>query len=119
MKKIFLIGLILLIVGIVWAFAMNGIGTLEWLLLLFGFVIGILAGVIQGWAIAREKRGLIGPGKRKLLLVGTIIVFIALKVSINVAVPSYIATSANGIWLSIVIAVDGLLLGRSLYSRLR
>lgn len=119
LNKIFLIGLMLFITGIVWAFTMNGIGTIEWMLLLSGIVLGILAGMIQGWAVARQKQGKIGSGLRTLWVIGTIIVLIALKVLLNILIPSYLATSESGIWLSVVFALGGLLLGRSFYSRHR
>lgn len=116
--RLLLIGSILILVGIVWAFMMNGIGTLEWMLLLSGIVLGILAGMIQGWAVARKKRGNIGSGKMILWVVGAIIVLIAVKVAINVLIPSHLATTDSGIYLSIVYAIGGLLLGRSIYSHL-
>lgn len=116
--RLLLIGSILIIVGIVWAFIMNGIGTLEWTLLLSGIVLGILAGMIQGWAVARKKRRIIGSGKMILWVIGAIVVLIAVKVAINVLIPSHLATTDNGIYLSIVFAIGGLLLGRSIYSHL-
>lgn len=54
----------------------------------------------------------------KLWIVGILIVFVALKVAMNILIPSYLATSGNGIWLSIVFVIGGLLLGRSFYFRL-
>lgn len=119
LNRIFLIGTILLIFGLAWAFTMNDMGTIEWVLLLSGIVFGILAGLIQGWAISQKKQGKIGSGIGALWVIGTIIVLIAVKVSLNIVVPSSLATSEQGIWLSIVVAIGGLLLGRSLYSRLR
>ncbi|TQR41184.1 hypothetical protein C7Y44_26335 [Paenibacillus popilliae] len=119
LDSIFLVGLLLLIAGVVWAFTMNGIEAKEWILLLSGTVLGIVAGMIQGWVLFLNKRGQMGSGKMKLWIVGTLIVFVALKVTINISFPSYLATSESGTWVSIVFAIGGLLLGRSLYSRLR
>ncbi|WP_313731702.1 hypothetical protein [Cohnella nanjingensis] len=113
--KTFFIGSVLLVVGIVWAMTTNRIGTTEWMLLLVGVVLGILAGVVQGWAIAQKEQGKIKSGMRIFYIVGTVIVLVALKVTLNIAFPSYIATSQIGIWLSIVFAIGGLLLGRALY----
>jgi len=118
LDRAFLIGAILLIIGFVWAFMMKGMGTLEWILLLAGMILGLLAGLFQGWTIARKNRGQIGPGRMKLYIVAVIVVFIALKVYINISIPSYLATSESGIYLSVVFAVSGLLLGRYSYSRL-
>ncbi|WP_268627562.1 hypothetical protein [Paenibacillus alvei] len=75
---------------------MNGIGAKEWTLLLSGTVLGIVAGMIQGWVLFLNKRGQMGSGKMKLWIVGTLIVFVALKVTINISFPSYLATSENG-----------------------
>ncbi|UKS27957.1 hypothetical protein LOZ80_03120 [Paenibacillus sp. HWE-109] len=119
LSRIFLIGALLISVGVVWAFTMNAIGTKEWILLLLGTVLGIIAGMVQARVIFLNKRGQIGSGKMKLWIVGTLIVFVALKVTINISIPSYIATSESGIYLSIVLAIGGLLLGRSYYSHLR
>ncbi|MCM3270852.1 hypothetical protein [Paenibacillus elgii] len=119
LDRTFLIGAMLLVIGVVWAFTLNGIGTKEWILLLAVTVLGIAAGVVQGRVIFLNKRGQIGSGKMKLWIVGTLIVFVALKVAMNMLIPSYLATSGNGIWLSIVFVIGGLLLGRSFYSRLR
>ncbi|MFF2875554.1 hypothetical protein ACFVR2_04450 [Gottfriedia sp. NPDC057991] len=119
MKKfntLFFIGILMLILGVIWAYKMNKIGAIEWLLLLSGIIFGILTGIIQGWAIAREKRGEIGSGKRKLWVIGSIIILISLKVSLNILIPSYLALSESGIWLSIIFAIGGLLLGRSLFT---
>lgn len=116
--RTFLIGTLLLIVGVLWAFTMNAIGTKEWILLLSGTILGIIAGMVQGWVLFLNKRGQIGSRKKILWIVGTLIVFVALKVTINISIPSYLATSENGIWVSIVFAIGGLLLGRSFYSRL-
>ncbi|MFB7142737.1 hypothetical protein ACFCYN_24385 [Gottfriedia sp. NPDC056225] len=115
LDRSFLIGALLLIIGVVWAFMMSGVKGLEWLLLLSGIVLGILAGIVQGWAIARSKLEKIGRGKKTLWVIGTIIILVVLKVAINVSIPSYLATSQLGICLSIVFAVSGLLLGRSFY----
>ncbi|MEC0242360.1 hypothetical protein P4H66_21360 [Paenibacillus dokdonensis] len=117
LDKIFSIGLMLLFVGVVWAIATNRVGKIEWMLLLVGVVIGMLAGMIQGWAIAQKELGKIGSGKRVLYVVGTLIVFVALKVTLNIMIPSYLATSQIGIWMSVVFAIGGLFLGRALYSR--
>ncbi|WP_136605033.1 hypothetical protein [Paenibacillus dokdonensis] len=117
LDKILFIGLTLLIAGIVWAIATNSIGKIEWMLLLVVVVIGMLAGMIQGWAIAQKELGKIGSGKRVLYVVGTLIVFVVLKVTLNIMVPSYLATSQIGIWMSVVFAIGGLFLGRALYSR--
>jgi hypothetical protein len=106
----------MLILGGIWAYMMNKIGAIEWLLLLSGIILGMLTGGIQGWAIAREKRGEIGSGKKKLWVIGSIIILISLKVSLNILIPSYLALSESGIWLSILFAIGGLLLGRSLYT---
>ncbi|MFD4705613.1 hypothetical protein ACFWM3_12145 [Gottfriedia sp. NPDC058432] len=119
MKKLntlFFIGVLMLILGGIWAYQMNKIGAIEWLLLLSGIIMGILTGIIQGWAITREKRGEIGSGKRKLWVIGSIIILISLKVSLNILIPSYLALSESGIWLSIIFAIGGLLLGRSLFT---
>ncbi|WP_018754264.1 hypothetical protein [Paenibacillus terrigena] len=116
--RIFLIGTLLLIVGVLWAFTMNGIGTKEWILLLSGTILGIIAGMVQGWVLNLNKRGKIGSGMKIFGIVGAIILLVALKVTINISIPSYLATSENGIWVSIVFAIGGLLLGRSYYSRL-
>ncbi|MED1624868.1 hypothetical protein [Bacillus pseudomycoides] len=116
LDKIFFIGTMLLIVGIVWSIATNSIGTTEWMLLLVGVVLGILAGMAQGWAIAQKEQGKIGMGKRNLYVVVTLIVFVALKVTLNITIPSYLAISQVGLWLSIIFAVGGLFLGRALYS---
>ncbi|MBB6731500.1 hypothetical protein [Cohnella zeiphila] len=114
-----LIGTVLLLAGVVWALTMKGIGTEEWFLLLSGTVLGVVAGMIQGWILLLRDRRQIGSGKMKLWITGILIVFIALKVTINMTIPSYLATSENGIWVSIVFAIGGLLIGRSFYSRLR
>ncbi|KEQ21955.1 hypothetical protein [Paenibacillus tyrfis] len=119
LDRTFFIGAMLLVIGVVWAFTMNGIGTKEWILLLSVTVLGIAAGVVQGRLIFLNKRGQIGSGKKTLWIVGILIVFVALKVAMNILIPSYLATSGNGIWLSIVFVIGGLLLGRSFYSRLR
>lgn len=116
-NQVFFIGALLLIAGIVWAIAMNRVGTTAWILLLVGVVIGILAGFIQGWAIRQQEQGKIGPGKRATYIVGAIVLLVAVKVALNILFPSYIATSQSGIWLSVVIAVGGLLLGRAWYDR--
>lgn len=117
LDKIFFIGLMLLIFGVVWAIATNSIGKIEWMLLLVGVVIGILAGMIQGWAISQKELGKIGSGKRIFYVVGTLIVFVALKVTLNIMIPSYLATSQIGIWLSVMFAIGGLFLGRALYAQ--
>ncbi|PUA38292.1 hypothetical protein C8Z91_15650 [Paenibacillus elgii] len=119
LDRTFSIGAMLLVIGVVWAFTMDGIGTKEWILLLLVTVLGIVAGVVQGRLLFLNKRGQIGSGKMKLWIVGILIVFVALKVAMNILIPSYLATSGNGIWLSIVFVIGGLLLGRSFYSRLR
>ncbi|MCM3294207.1 hypothetical protein M3661_29410 [Paenibacillus sp. MER 180] len=119
LDSIFLVGLLLLIAGVVWALTMNGIGAKEWILLLSGTILGILAGVFQGWMLKLNKRGKIGSGMKIFGIVGAIILLVALKVTINISIPSYLATSESGIWVSVVYAIGGLLLGRSLYSRLR
>lgn len=119
LDRTFSIGAMLLVIGVVWAFMLNGIGTKEWILLLSVTVLGIVAGVVQGRLLFLNKRGQIGSGKMKLWIVGILIVFVALKVAMNILIPSYLATSGNGIWLSIVFVIGGLLLGRSFYSRLR
>nr|WP_255654604.1 hypothetical protein [Cohnella sp. REN36] len=90
-------------------------GTTEWMLLLVGVVLGILAGMVQGWAIAQKEHGKIKSGMRIFYIVAVIIVLVALKVTLNIAFPSYIATSQIGTWLSIVFAIGGLLLGRAVY----
>ncbi|PEL14394.1 hypothetical protein [Bacillus sp. AFS017336] len=115
LDRSFLIGALLLIIGVIWGFMMSGVKGIEWLLLLSGIVLGILAGIVQGWSIARSKLGKIGRGKKTLWVIGTILILVVLKVAINVLIPSYLATSQLGIWLSIVFAVSGLLLGRSFY----
>ncbi|PEJ39840.1 hypothetical protein [Bacillus pseudomycoides] len=116
LDKTFFIGAMLLIVGIVWSIATNSIGTTEWMLLLVGAVLDILAGMAQGWAIAQKEQGKIRTGKRNLYVVVTLIVFVALKVTLNITIPSYLAISQVGLWLSIIFAVGGLFLGRALYS---
>ncbi|NEN85951.1 hypothetical protein [Paenibacillus elgii] len=118
LDRTFSIGAMLLVIGVVWAFTMDGIGTKEWILLLLVTVLGIIAGVVQGRLLFLNKRGQIGSGKMKLWIVGILIVFVALKVAMNILIPSYLATSGNGIWLSIVFVIGGLLLGRSFYFRL-
>jgi hypothetical protein len=115
--KTFLVGALLLLGGIVWAVTTGRVGTTEWLLLLVGAGLGIAAGMVQGWAIARKKEGKAGSGKRILYVAGTLIVFVALKVALNIAFPSYLATSLIGTWLSIVIAVGGLFIGRAAYAQ--
>ncbi|WP_274649532.1 hypothetical protein [Paenibacillus humicola] len=115
--KLFLIGAILLIAGAVWAITLNGIGILEWLLLLSGIVLGIFAGLLQGWVIRQKERGKIGSGKMTFGVTGIIIVLIVIKVILNLLIPSQLATSESGIYLSIVFAISGLMLGRSFYPR--
>ncbi|OZB95528.1 hypothetical protein CJP46_17170 [Paenibacillus sp. XY044] len=115
LNRTLIIGSVLLIAGVVWGLTMNGIGMIEWILLLLGMMLGIVAGMIQGWVLLLNKRGQIGSGKRTFWIVGTLIVLVALKVTINIAFPTYIATSGSGIWLSVVFAVGGLLLGRSYF----
>ncbi|MGG2065390.1 hypothetical protein [Bacillus sp. S14(2024)] len=62
LDKTFFIGALLLIIGNVWSIATNSIGTTEWMLLLVGVVLGILAGMAQGWAITQKEQGKIGSG---------------------------------------------------------
>lgn len=116
-NKFLLIGVILLIVGCIWAFVSNRIGLVEWLLLLSGILLGIFVGMVQRWAVNREKRGEMKRGIKTLWVTGTIIVLIFLKVTLNIVFPSYLATSMAGIWLSIIFAIGGLLLGHSIYYR--
>ncbi|NBD25111.1 hypothetical protein [Paenibacillus glycinis] len=116
--RTFLVGAVLLIVGFAWALTMNGLGTLEWALLLTGIALGVLAGTIQGWAVARKRRGTTGSGKMLLWVSGTIVSLIVVKVAINILIPSNLATEESGLYLSIVFAVGGLFLGRGAYSRL-
>jgi|GEM_PF-5931354 len=116
-SQTWLIGALLLMAGIVWAIATNRVGTTAWILIAVGVVIGILAGIIQGWAIHQQERGKIGPGKRAAYIVGAIVLLVAVKVALNVMFPTYIATNQSGIWLSVVFAVGGLFLGRAWYGR--
>ncbi|MFC5407649.1 hypothetical protein [Cohnella soli] len=118
LNRMFLIGALLLIVGVVWAFTMNGIGAKEWSLLLVGTAMGIIGGIIQAKVIFLKNRGKIGSSKMKMWITGTILVFVAVKVALNTIIPTYLATNIDGIWVSIVFAVGGFLLGRSYYSRL-
>lgn len=119
LDKALFFGTILLIMGLVWIMISPNVTALEWTLLLIGTVLGILAGFTQRWAIVRQKRGHVGRGKRVLWIVGTVIVLIVIKVALNILFPTPLATSENGIWLSVVVAVGGLLLGHSFYVRLR
>ncbi|WP_282942954.1 hypothetical protein [Paenibacillus sp. RC67] len=119
MNKTFAVGIILILIGIAWGLLLVGIGMLEWLLLLSGIVLGIIAGLVQRWAITRQRLGLITPDKKRLWIIGVIVVLIVVKVAINVFIPSYLATSNSGIYLSIVYAVGGLLLGHALYLRFK
>ncbi|KZE77056.1 hypothetical protein AV654_22450 [Paenibacillus elgii] len=57
LDRTFSIGAMLLVIGVVWAFTMDGIGTKEWILLLLVTVLGILAGVVQGRLLFLNKRG--------------------------------------------------------------
>lgn len=116
--KMFLFGTILLVIGIVWIIAMQSIPVLEWALLLTGIVLGILAGFVQRWAIIRQKRGHIGRVKRTVWVVGTVVILVTFKVALNILLPTPLATTGNGICLSIIVAIGGLLLGHSLYLRL-
>lgn len=119
LNKTFAVGIILILIGIAWGLLLVGIGMLEWLLLLSGIVLGIIAGLVQRWAITRQRLGLITPDKKRLWIIGVIVVLIVVKVAINVFIPSYLATSNSGIYLSIVYAVGGLLLGHALYLRFK
>ncbi|WP_231506500.1 hypothetical protein [Paenibacillus sp. UNC451MF] len=119
LNKTFAVGIILILIGIAWGLLLVGIGMLEWLLLLSGIVLGIIAGLVQRWAIARQRLGLITSDKKRLWIIGVIVVLIVVKVAINVFIPSYLATSNSGIYLSIVYAVGGLLLGHALYLRFK
>ncbi|MFD0716953.1 hypothetical protein [Paenibacillus sp. GCM10027626] len=118
LDRIFLIGAMLLVVGVAWALTINDIGTKEWILLLSIIVLGFIAGLIQGRAILLHKRDKMGEGKMKFWIVGTLIVFVALKVAMNIVIPSYIANDGIGILVSIIFVIGGLFIGRSFYSRL-
>ena len=116
LDRVFIIGTLLLIVGIVFAFMINDIGIKEWILLSLILVLGFVAGVIQGRVIFLNRIEKMTKSKMKFWIVGTLIIFVALKVSINLFIPSYIATDGKGILLSIVFVIGGLFIGRSLYS---
>ncbi|WP_231392042.1 MULTISPECIES: hypothetical protein [unclassified Paenibacillus] len=119
LNKTFVVGIILILIGIAWGLLLDGIGMREWLLLLSGIVLGIIAGLVQRWAVVRQRLGLITPDKKRLWIIGVIVVLVIVKVAINVFIPSYLATSNSGIYLSIVYAIGGLLLGHALYLRFK
>lgn len=118
LDRVIIIGTLLLIIGIVFAFMVSDIGIKEWTLLLLITVLGFVAGVIQGRVVFLNKIKKMSKGKMKFWIVGVLIVFVALKVSMNIFIPSYISTDGKGILLSIVFVIGGLFIGRSFYSRL-
>jgi len=110
------IGILLFIAVIVWSIFTSGIGTIEWTLLLSGTILGVLAGMAQGWATHRKKLGEIESIKMIIWWVGALIILIGLKIGMTLLIPSNLLTISNGIYLSILFAISGLFLGRSFVS---
>lgn len=116
LNKNLLIGIFLFIAVSLWSIFTNGIGAMEWTLLLSGTILGILAGMVQGWATRRKKLGEINSIKMILWWIGALIILIGVKIGMTLLIPSNLLTISNGMYLNILFAISGLFLGRSFIS---